>query len=334
MLKQVLKKGFCVVALLAMCVGSAQAEVQRITIGTASTGGVYYPLGGAYAAVISKSLPNTEAIAQVTGGSVANIQLISVGRNDIGFAMADAAYAGFNGTGDFRAKAPIQTLAVFYPSPMQVVTLKGAGITSMADLKGKRVSTGAPGSGTEIMSHRLLKAYGIDPETKIDRIRLSTTESVAALKDRKIDAMMWNGAVPAPVVMGLAASPGIDIQLVDSGAKVQKMRDMFGPLYTKGEIPGGTYQGQENTISVPVVWNLLVVDKNMSEEKVYALIKALFENKDALVATHHRANALDLSSQLTGASPIPFHPGALKYFRERGLDVDKYLEGMGQRSGN
>lgn len=326
MVSRILTKSLLGLVLAGAMVSGAHAQVDRVTIGTASTGGVYYPLGGAYAAVISENLPNTEATAQVTGGSADNIKLIAADRNDIGFAMADAAYAGYQGTGEFQSEMPIRTLAVFYPSPMQVVTVEGKNIETMADLRGKRVSTGAPGSGTEIMSHRLLKAYGIDPESDIERVRLSTTESVAALKDRKIDAMMWNGAAPAPAVMSLAASPGIDIELIDSGAKVAKMREMFGPLYTKGTIPAETYPGQGEAVSVPVVWNLLVVDKRMSEEKVYNLTKALFENKGALVATHQRAKALGLASQLSGASPIPFHPGALKYFREKGLGVEEYLE--------
>lgn len=329
MISQILSKSLVGLVLASAMAGGAHAQTDRVTIGTASTSGVYYPLGGAYAAVISKNLPNTEATAQVTDGSVDNIQLIAAGRNDLGFAMADAAYAGYHGTGEFQSKVPIRALAVFYPSPMQVVTLEGKDIETLADLKGKRVSTGAPGSGTEIMSHRLLSVYGIDPETDIDRVRLSTTESIAALQDRQIDVMMWNGAVPAASVMSLAASPGIDIQLINSGAKVEKMREMFGPLYTKGTIPAGTYPGQEEAVSVPVVWNLVIVDKAMSEDKVYKLTKALFENKDVLVATHQRAKELDLASQLSGGSPIPFHPGALKYFREKGLEVEKYLEETG-----
>ena len=142
--------------------GMAQAQQLRLSISTGGTGGVWYPMGGAMANVLSKSLPNTTATAEVTGGSIDNIKLIASGKTDLGFSMVDAAYEGITGTGKFKEKVPMRTLAVVHPLVMHVVTVEGRGIDKIADLKGKRVSTGPPGSGTEVMAMRILEAYGID----------------------------------------------------------------------------------------------------------------------------------------------------------------------------
>lgn len=303
----------------ALALPANAAETHRLSIGTGSTGGVYYPIGGAIAAAISKYIPGVEATAEVTGGSVDNIRLITSGQGDLGFAMADAAWDAREGKAKFKKKMDIMALAAFYPSPLQAVTIEGTGIKTMADLKGKRVSTGAPGSGTETMVFRLLRSLGIDPDKDIEKVRLSTTESVNALKDRKIDAMIWNGGIPAPIVTDLAATPGITIHMIDHGDAAAKMREMYGPFYTRGVIPAHTYPGQDKDASNVVVWNLLVADAKMPEKLAYEITKVIFEHKADLVAVHKEAAGLDLSKQLTGVSPIPFHPGALKYFHEKGV---------------
>src|SRR6478672_12677539 len=163
-----------VVAAFGVAMAAAQDKKTRISIGTGGTGGVYYPLGGGLAALISKYVPGVEATAEVTAGSIANLQLISGGKSEVGFTMADAAWDAVNGLDKFSGKrVALRTLAVFYPNRMHVVTIEGTGINKFADLKGKRVSTGAPASGTEVMAMRLIEAFGLDPNKDMTRERLS-----------------------------------------------------------------------------------------------------------------------------------------------------------------
>ena len=293
----------------------------RLSIATGGTGGVYYPLGGAIAATLSKQLPNVQATAEVTGGSIDNLKLIAGGRAEIGFTMADAGWEGYQGLGKFSSKLPIRAIAVLYPNNLQVVTVEGKGIAKMADLKGKRISTGSPGSGTELMALRLLESYELLPERDFKRERLSIAESVNAMKDGKIDALIWVGGIPTAAITDLASTPGIKIKLVDHGDATDAMRKKYGPLYVSSTIAPGSYKGQDAAVTNVDVWNILVVNENADEKLVYDIVKTLFERKSDLVAVHREAQALTLATQLAGGSPIPFHPGALKYFQQQGLAV-------------
>jgi TRAP transporter TAXI family solute receptor len=158
-----MKRSLLALIALCACTGLAHAQQIRLSISTGGTGGVWYPMGGAMANVLSKSMPNTAATAEVTGGSVDNVKLLASGKTDVGFSMVDTAWEGINGLGKFSEKVPMRTLAVVHPLVMHVVTVEGRGIEKMGDLKGKRVSTGSPGSGTEVMALRILEAYGISP---------------------------------------------------------------------------------------------------------------------------------------------------------------------------
>ena len=310
-----------VVAAFGLATAGAQDKKTRISIGTGGTGGVYYPLGGGLAAMLTKYVPGVEATAEVTAGSIANLQLIDSGKSEIGFTMADAAWDAVNGLDKFSGKrVALRTLAVFYPNRMHVVTIEGTGINSMKDLKGKRVSTGAPVSGTEVMALRLIEAAGLDPKD-MTRERLSVAESVSAVKDRKIDAFFWVGGVPTPSITDLAATPGIKVKLVDHGDAAENMRKKYGPIYVKNRILANAYPGETRETSNVDVWNLLVVPESADEKLVHDIVKALFEKKDELVKVHKDAAFLDLGNQASGASPIPFHPGAVRYFKERGIAV-------------
>src|ERR1700754_845379 len=215
--------------------GSAHAQQKTMSIGTGGTGGVYYPLGGAVANVLSKSLPNVQATAEVTGGSVDNLKLIGAGKSEMGFSMADAALDALKGEDKFKSgKVPLQALLVVYPNRMHVVTVEGSGIETMADLKGKRVSTGSPGSATEVMAFRVIEAAGLDKDKDMKRERLGAAESVNAIKDRKIDAFFWVGGVPTAAVTDLAATPGVKIKLLDHSEVVDKMNAKYGKLYAAG----------------------------------------------------------------------------------------------------
>lgn len=307
------------IAAFGLATGHAQ-DKKRISIGTGGTGGVYYPLGGGLAAALSKYVPGVEATAEVTAGSVANMQLIGVGKSELAFTMADTAWDAYNGLDKFKdKKVGLRTLAVFYPNRMQVVTIEGKGIEKFADLKGKRVSTGAPASGTEVMSMRLIEAHGMDPNKDMTRERLSIAESVNALKDRKIDALMWVGGVPTPSITDLAATPGIKVKMIDHGDGAENMRKKYGPIYVKNRILANAYPGETRETTNVDVWNLLVVPEGADEKLVYDITKTLFEKKDELVKVHKDAQFLDLANQTTSASPIPFHPGAIRYFKEKGL---------------
>jgi uncharacterized protein len=305
-------------ALLTGVAAIAADKSLRLSISTGGTAGVYYPLGGGMASVLSKYVPEIEATAEVTGGSIDNIKLIGAGKSDIGFSMADAAWDAYKGQEKFKDKVPLRTLMVLYPNPLQVATIDGNGITKITDLKGKRVSTGAAGSGTEIMAMRLLRAYGLDPDKDLTRDRLSLAESVNALKDRKIDAVFWSGGLPSAGLTDLAATPGLKMKLIDHGDAAEAMRKTYGPLYIADVIPAKTYPGQEKDSTNVTVWNVLVASEKMSDKVAYDVVKTLFEQKPELVAVHQDAKHIDLKYQSTG-SPIPFHPGALKYLAEKGI---------------
>ena len=308
------------VAAFGVATAGAEDKKTRISIGTGGTGGVYYPLGGGLAALISKYVPGVEATAEVTAGSIANLQLIGGGRSEVGFTMADSAWDAYNGLDKFSGKkVPLRTLAVFYPNRMQVATIEGTGINKFSDLKGKRVSTGAPASGTEVMSMRLIEAFGMDPNKDMTRERLSVAESVNALKDRKIDALFWVGGVPTPSLTDLAATPGVTIKLIDHGDGAENMRKKYGPIYVKNKILANAYMNQKVDTTNVDVWNLLVVPENADEKLVYEITKVLFEKKPELVQVHKDASFLELANQNTNASPLPYHPGAMRYYKEKGL---------------
>jgi TRAP transporter TAXI family solute receptor len=294
---------------------------ERISITTGGTGGVYYPLGGGMANVLSKYVPGLQATAEVTGGSVDNLKLIGSGKSEVGFAMVDAAHDAAQGLDKFKGnKVAAKTLMVLYPNRMQVVTIEGTGINTMADLKGKRVSTGSPGSGVEVMTLRVLEAMGIDPKKDIKQERLGAAESVNAIKDRKIDAFFWVGGVPTAALTDLAATPGIKMKLIDHGDYVDAMNKKHGPLYVKATIAPNSYAGQDKPVTNIDVWNILVASDKMSDKMAYDIVKTLFEKKPELVAVHKEAENIDLKSQ-TIETPLPFHPGAKKYFEEKGVKV-------------
>jgi TRAP transporter TAXI family solute receptor len=291
--------------------GGAIAQQKTMAIGTGGTGGVYFPLGGAIANVLSKSLPNTQATAEVTGGSVDNLKLIASGQSELGFSMADAALDALNGQDKFKSgKVPLQTLLVVYPNRMHVVTIDGTGIDKMSDLKGKRVSTGSPGSATEVMAFRVLEAAGLDKDKDMKRERLGVSESVNAIKDRKIDAFLWVGGVPTAAVTDLAATPGVKMKLIDHSDLADKMNAKYGK---------SIYPGMDKDNANTEVWNLIVTGDKMSNDDAYNIVKTLVEKKADIVAVHKEAESFSLDNQIQERSPVPFHPGALKYFKEKGV---------------
>jgi TRAP transporter TAXI family solute receptor len=314
---------FSAVALGAVLLaGAALAQLKTLAIGTGGTGGVYYPLGGALANVLSKNLPGYQATAEVTGGSVDNLKLIGSGQSELGFVMADAALDAFKGEDKFKgSKVALQTLMVLYPNRMHVVTIEGTGIEKMSDLKAKRVSTGSPGSATEVMAFRVIEASGLDKDRDMKRERLGAAESVNAIKDRKIDAFFWVGGLPTAAVTDLGATPGVKIKLIDHSDVVDKMNAKYGKLYVTDVIPTKVYPGQDKDNKIATVWNILVTGDKMSNELAYTINKIIFDKKADLIAVHKEAENIDDKYQIRGNSPVPWHPGALKYFADKGVKM-------------
>ncbi len=319
-MKRLVMLGMIVLLMFGVSTAWAQKSV-RLSIATGGTGGVYYPLGGGMASVISKYIPYAEATAEVTTASVDNCRLVGAGKADLALIMADSGWDAYQGRGVFKEKIPLRTLFAFYPNNMHIVTVEGRGIEKVTDLKGKRVSTGAPGSGTEVMALRVLEAFGIDPDKDIKRDKLGASESAGALKDRKIDAYFWVGGVPTASVTDVAATPGIKIKLIGHDDALPKMREKYGPLYVKGVIPAKAYPGLDADVPITVVWNIVICHEKMKGDVAYDIVKTLFDHKPELVAVHKEASWLSLEPQATGGSPIPFHPGAIRFYTEKGLKL-------------
>ena len=309
--------------LLAM--GSAGAEAQQtkqLSIATGGTGGIYYPLAGGFGTILAKEIPGITATAEVTGGSIDNMKLVGAGNADVAFTQVDTAVDAVNGRDKFHKKLPIRALAVMYVNLMQVVTLEGNGVTKFADLKGKRVSTGAPGSGTEIFAFRVIEGHGLDKDKDMSRERLSAAESGNALKDKKIDAFMFVAGVPTSAITDVAASPGMKMLLIDHDHAVPKMIEKFGPAYAPAVIPKGSYPNQDKESKVAAVWNIMAVREDFPEDLAYKLTKIMLEKREDLGKVHKEGLNIKVGNQKSQNAGIPWHPAALKYFAEKGIKVD------------
>lgn len=312
-------------AAAAAAIGAAavNAQSKQLSIATGGTGGVYYPLGGGFGNILGKELPGVTATAQVTGGSVANLQLIGSGKADMALSQVDAAWDAINGTGKFKSgKLPIRALAVLYPNHMHVVSVDGTGITKVEDMKGKRVSTGSPGSATEVYALRVIEAAGLDPEKDMTRERLGVAESVNALKDKKIEAFFWVGGLPTAAVTDLASTPNTTVKIIDIAHFTKKMNAKYGPLYAEAVIPKTTYKGMEADANNNTVWNILAVNADMDDQLAYDLTRIMIEKRGDLAIVHKSALNIKPEWQTSNRAGIPWHPGALKYFKEKGIKVE------------
>jgi TRAP transporter TAXI family solute receptor len=309
--------GACLVAGMSGC----GEQKKMLSIGSGGTGGVYYPLGGGLANLLTKHLGGYQVTSEVTGGSVDNIKLVGSDRADIGFSMVDVAWDARQGTDKFDSgKVPIRTLAVLYPNRTHVVTTAATGIAAMEDLKGRRIAVGSPGSASEITAMRVLDAYGL--AEAVERERLSVAESVNAMKDGKVDAFFWVGGLPTAAVTDLAATQGVAIRFLDHAQAVPRLNQKYGPLYSESVIPKDTYPGMPRDNRNATIWNILVVNESMPETLAHDIVKALFEHREELVAVHKEAAQIVLENQSTRFSPVPFHEGAARYFREKGVKTE------------
>ena len=316
------------VALAVACSPQQLAEragtTQWISVATGGTGGVYYPYGGGIAKVISQHIENVEATAEVTAGTVDNLKFLHDGEADIAFALADSLDDAVAGTGAFTEFGAVsaRSLAVLYSNYTHIVTLADSGIDRIADLDGKVVSTGAPGSGTEVIAVRVLEAAGVDPDADITRHRLGASQSVDALKDGKVDAFFWSGGLPTGSVLDLASTPGITMKLLPSDDVLPALQAQYGSIvYHEVVVPQSAYPDLESDVTVVGVANVLAVHERMSDDLAFDITRILFEHQTDLVAIHAEAAHLTLETAVTG-SPTPFHDGAVRYYRERHAWVD------------
>jgi len=293
----------------------------RLSIATGSVGGVYYPLGRGLADILSKHSPFAEATPEVTRGSVDNCRLIGTKKADLALITAETGWNAYQGKAPFKDRVPVRALAALYPDHLHIVTAEGKGIDKVTDLRGKRVSTGAHSSGTEVMAVRVLDASGLNPDRDMKRDRVLPAESARALKDGKLDAFFWLGGIPTAAIVDLGIAPGMTLKLISHADAVSKMRAKYGPLYVKGTIPSKTYPGQEEDVAIAVVWNLLVCHQDMKENVAYDVLKTIFDRKQELAVFHGDARYLALETQASGGSPIPYHPGAVKYYTEKGFTI-------------
>jgi TRAP transporter TAXI family solute receptor len=304
---------------LAGCARDPGAPTSRfLSIATGGTGGVYYPYGGGIAKLLNEYVPGVRASAEVTAASVDNLKLIRDEKADLAFTLADTLADALAGRGPFAGGRPVPAaaIAVLYANYTQIVTRASARISSVGDLRGKVVSTGSPGSGTEVIAFRLLKAAGLDPGRDVTRQGLGASESADALKDSKIDAFFWSGGLPSAAVQDLSHTPGITIRLLPSAELVPALQREFGPLYFRVDVPAGAYPGVTEPIPVVGVSNVLVVNRSMPEQLAYDITRVLFDHQPELAAIHPEARHLSLKTAVTG-SPAPLHPGAERLYREK-----------------
>ena len=301
------------------------SSVQRLSIATGGTGGVYYPYGGGIAKVISSHVPGVEATAEVTAASIDNLKFLRDGKADLGFTLADSLEEGLRGRGAFAdgGATPFRALVVLYDNYTHIATLDGSGIASIHDLRGKVVSTGAAGSGTELIAKRVLEASGLNPDTDIRKQSLGAAQSVDALKDGKVDAFFWSGGLPTGSVLDLATTARRPLYLLENATVLATLQARYGStVYHTLFIPADAYPGIAEEVPVIGVHNILVVHERMPAELTYLITKALFEYRQELEAVHSEARNLTLESAITG-SPAPFHDGAIRYYRERGVWTDR-----------
>jgi len=309
----------CVAALVIaffIC-GSALAADQFVNVLTGGTSGVYYPLGVALANVIGKALPNVKTSAQATKASVENLNLLQAGRGEVAFTLGYSLSDAWKGNEEAGFKSPLKKLrciAAIYPNYIQIVARADAGIKTLGDLKGKKISVGAPKSGTELNARAILGAAGLSYKDFSRVEYLSFGESVELMKNRQLDVTLQSAGLGVASLKDLATSVDIVVVAVPPEV-VKKVND---PAYMPTTIPANTYNGQASPVPAVAVQNYLVTREDLSADTVYHITKALWASLDQLANAHVAAKAIELKHALDGM-PVPLHPGAEKYYREIGL---------------
>lgn len=291
-------------------------SAEFINVLTGGTSGVYYPLGVALSKIYAEKIPDTRPSVQATKASVENLNLLQQGKGEIAFALGDSVKLAWEGDTEAGFKGKLDKLrgiTAIYPNYIQIVASKESGIKTLADLKGKRLSVGAPKSGTELNARAILEAAGLGYNDLGKVEYLPFAESVELMKNRQLDATLQSAGLGVASIRDLAAS--VDITVVEIPADVV---EKVGAPYIAGTIPAGTYNGQTGDVPTAAVVNFLVTRADVSDDLVYAMTKTIYENLDQLAAAHSAAKSIKLENAL-GGMPVPLHPGAERFFKEKGV---------------
>ena len=316
-------KFFKAIAATALLAATPVVAQTPLSVATGGTGGVYYPMGGGLAEIINNKVDGYTATAEVTGASVENMGLVATGDADLAIGLADTVYQAQTGTGRFDGQQleMIRGIASLYANMIQIVTLADSGIASLDDLRGKRVSVGAPGSGTEVNAEKVLSAVGLGYDD-IEEQRLNFNETADALSNGDIDAGFWSVGAPTSSILNLATTNSIRmLELSDEQIAAAQEAE---PLFARTTLAAGLYQGVDADVTVLGVPNVLVASSEMSDDLAYTITKTMFENIADLQAVHPAANQTTVDFTLA-ATPIPLHPGALRYYEEIGATIPDRL---------
>ncbi|RKN19076.1 TAXI family TRAP transporter solute-binding subunit [Micromonospora musae] len=288
----------------------------RVGIATGNSTGVYYVVGNALAGQLPDATGGRlSGTAAETGASVQNIEQLVAGQYDVAFSLFDTAVNAVQGKESFTAAQPVQALARIYDNYTQVVVRNDAGISSVADMRGKRISTGSPKSGTEVIAHRLLQAAGLDPAKDIQAQRLDLTKTVEGMKDGSIDAFFWSGGLPTGGVTDLFTTAGDRVRFLDITPLLPKMAEL-NPAYQAGTIGRDAYRTAADTPTI-VVPNVLLVRTNLDANVACAITRTVFDRKDALAQANPAAKGISLENARR-TDPVPLHRGAEKALQDLG----------------
>lgn len=293
--------------------GSCDAGEGRVNIATGNSTGVYFVVGGGLAQVINDET-DLQATSAETGASVQNIQQVVAGDYDIGFSLADTAADAINGEADFDEPQDVSALGRIYSNLTQVVVSEKSGIDSVEDFAGKRISTGSPQSGTEVIANRLIESAGLQL-SDVKRQRLDLTKTIDGMKDGSIDGLVWSGGLPTPAITDLFTSMGEKVKFIDVTPQLETMQEV-NEVYEEATIPADTYDLPEDVPSIAVP-NVLMVKNDMPENLACALTTLVVEQKDALVQVHPAANEIDPAT-MSQTGPIPLHPGSERALEDLG----------------
>jgi len=306
-----------IISATALCLAIPAQAAEFINILTGGTSGVYYPLGVALSQIYSKAIPGSKTAVQATKASAENLNLLQAGRGEVAISLGDSLSDAWKGNAEAGFAKPLnklRTIAALYPNYIHFVALADAGIKTLADIKGKRISVGAPKSGTELNVREIVKAAGMTYKDFSKVEYLSYAESVELMKNRQLDVTLLSSGLGVAALRDLATSQKVVFLTIPADI-VAKIND---PAFQVGIIPAKTYEGQDNDVSTISVQNYLVTHDGVSTETAYTMTKSMFENLDQMIAAHSAAKAIKRENAAKNP-PAPLHPGAEKYYREIGL---------------
>jgi hypothetical protein len=308
--------GVCMAVVFVIGAAAAVQAADNLVLATGGTAGTYYPFGGAMAKIWNSKIKDMNVTAQTSGASGENVRLINKKEVELALVQSDTLDFAFGAKEAFKEPLKeMSAVAVLYPEIVQVVVAAGSPIKSFADLKGKKVGVGAPGSGTEANFRQLLDAYGLKKED-VNAQFLSFSESAEAFKDKHIDAFIVTAGIPNAGIMDVSTQN--EIRILDIPSDMAAKLTQKYPFLAAVKVPANTYKGQTADVSTVAVNAVLIAGNQLKEDLVYNLTKALFENQAELAAAHAKGKELNAQYAVKGVS-IPFHPGAVKYYKEKGL---------------